>query len=94
MAASEEWESVPALRAKLAKLQPTQESIETLSQWCIFHRRRAKAVVSTWEQELVAATASRKARSVAQHACLPCACAALRCGGAASAGTRGGAGGG
>lgn len=36
---------------KLAKLNNTQQSIETLSHWCIFHRKKAKQVVETWERQ-------------------------------------------
>ncbi|XP_077250416.1 ENTH/VHS family protein isoform X2 [Tasmannia lanceolata] len=36
---------------KLAKLNSTQQSIETLSHWCIFHRKRAKQVVETWDRQ-------------------------------------------
>ncbi|KAL6319533.1 hypothetical protein AAG906_014209 [Vitis piasezkii] len=36
---------------KLAKLNSSQKSIETLSHWCIFHRKRAKQVVETWERQ-------------------------------------------
>ncbi|KAJ4810155.1 Regulation of nuclear pre-mRNA domain-containing protein 1B [Rhynchospora pubera] len=36
---------------KLSKLNGSQQSIETLSHWCIFHRNKAKQVVDTWEQQ-------------------------------------------
>ncbi|VVB18095.1 unnamed protein product [Arabis nemorensis] len=36
---------------KLAKLNSTQQSIETLSQWCILHRSEAELVVTTWEKQ-------------------------------------------
>ncbi|XP_058004649.1 uncharacterized protein LOC110636459 isoform X2 [Hevea brasiliensis] len=36
---------------KLAKLNPSQASIETLSHWCIFHMNKAKQVVETWEKQ-------------------------------------------
>ncbi|XP_072999875.1 uncharacterized protein [Typha latifolia] len=36
---------------KLAKLNNSQQSIETLSHWCIFHRNKAKQVVETWERQ-------------------------------------------
>ncbi|KAG6656174.1 regulation of nuclear pre-mRNA domain-containing protein 1A-like isoform X1 [Carya illinoinensis] len=35
---------------KLAKLNNSQASIETLSHWCIFHMNKAKQVVETWDQ--------------------------------------------
>ncbi|CAL9125924.1 unnamed protein product [Musa textilis] len=36
---------------KLAKLNNTQQSIETLSHWCIFHMNKATQVVETWERQ-------------------------------------------
>ncbi|EFJ15833.1 hypothetical protein SELMODRAFT_445401 [Selaginella moellendorffii] len=39
------------LSDKLVKLNSTQQSIETLSHWCIFHRKYAKQVVDIWEKE-------------------------------------------
>ncbi|XP_042378587.1 regulation of nuclear pre-mRNA domain-containing protein 1A-like [Zingiber officinale] len=36
---------------KLTRLNNSQQSIETLSHWCIFHRYKAKQVVETWEQQ-------------------------------------------
>ncbi|XP_042425399.1 regulation of nuclear pre-mRNA domain-containing protein 1A-like [Zingiber officinale] len=36
---------------KLARLNNSQQSIETLSHWCIFHRNKAKQVVETWEHQ-------------------------------------------
>lgn len=36
---------------KLAKLNMSQQSIETLSHWCIFHMNKAKLVVETWERQ-------------------------------------------
>ncbi|XP_011620697.1 regulation of nuclear pre-mRNA domain-containing protein 1A isoform X2 [Amborella trichopoda] len=38
------------LAEKLSKLNNSQQSIETLSHWCIFHRKKAKQVVETWEK--------------------------------------------
>ncbi|KAK9170617.1 hypothetical protein Syun_002757 [Stephania yunnanensis] len=38
------------LAEKLSKLNNSQQSIETLSHWCIFHRKKAKQVVETWDQ--------------------------------------------
>ncbi|KAH7436843.1 hypothetical protein KP509_05G038400 [Ceratopteris richardii] len=40
------------LAEKLKKLNNTQQSIETLSHWCIFHRKRAHTVVETWDKHL------------------------------------------
>ncbi|KAJ8763211.1 hypothetical protein K2173_025596 [Erythroxylum novogranatense] len=37
------------LAEKLAKLNNSQQSIESLSSWCISHRKRARQVVETWE---------------------------------------------
>ncbi|KAD7117540.1 hypothetical protein R6Q59_005844 [Mikania micrantha] len=39
------------LADKLSKLNSTQQCIETLSHWCIFHRSKAEVVVKTWEQQ-------------------------------------------
>ncbi|CAL0332960.1 unnamed protein product [Lupinus luteus] len=36
---------------KLAKLNASQTSIETLSHWCIFHMNKAKQVVETWARQ-------------------------------------------
>nr|XP_043632353.1 regulation of nuclear pre-mRNA domain-containing protein 1A [Erigeron canadensis] len=36
---------------KLAKLNSSQQSIETLSHWCIFHMNKAKQVVETWAKQ-------------------------------------------
>ncbi|KAL1568018.1 regulation of nuclear pre-mRNA domain-containing protein 1A-like [Salvia divinorum] len=37
------------LADKLSKLNSTQQCIETLSHWCIFHRSKAELVVTTWD---------------------------------------------
>ncbi|KAG6621815.1 hypothetical protein I3843_03G004500 [Carya illinoinensis] len=39
------------LAEKLAKLNSSQASIETLSHWCIFHMNKAKQVVETWDRQ-------------------------------------------
>ncbi|KAF3499341.1 hypothetical protein F2Q69_00039578 [Brassica cretica] len=39
------------LAEKLAKLNSSQASIETLSHWCIFHMNKAKHVVETWGRQ-------------------------------------------
>ncbi|KAK4776040.1 hypothetical protein SAY87_024001 [Trapa incisa] len=39
------------LADKLSKLNSTQQCIETLSHWCIFHRSKAEMVVTTWEKQ-------------------------------------------
>ncbi|GAB2225975.1 hypothetical protein Droror1_Dr00021756 [Drosera rotundifolia] len=36
---------------KLTKLNNSQQSIETLSHWCIFHMNKAKQVVETWDKQ-------------------------------------------
>ncbi|GMH23875.1 hypothetical protein Nepgr_025718 [Nepenthes gracilis] len=36
---------------KLTKLNNSQQSIETLSHWCIFHMTKAKQVVETWDRQ-------------------------------------------
>lgn len=36
---------------KLAKLNNLKQSIETLSYWCMFHRKSAKQVVETWNRQ-------------------------------------------
>ncbi|XP_028780270.1 UPF0400 protein C337.03 isoform X2 [Neltuma alba] len=36
---------------KLAKLNSSQASIETLSHWCIFHMNKANQVVETWDRQ-------------------------------------------
>ncbi|KAG9458505.1 hypothetical protein H6P81_003013 [Aristolochia fimbriata] len=38
------------LAEKLSKVNNSQQSIETLSHWCIFHRKKARQVVETWEK--------------------------------------------
>ncbi|KAH8502856.1 hypothetical protein H0E87_014237, partial [Populus deltoides] len=39
------------LADKLSKLNGTQQCIETLSHWCIFHRSKAESVVETWDKQ-------------------------------------------
>uniref|UniRef100_A0A1D1YWH2 Regulation of nuclear pre-mRNA domain-containing protein 1B n=1 Tax=Anthurium amnicola TaxID=1678845 RepID=A0A1D1YWH2_9ARAE len=39
------------LADKLSKLNNTQQCIETLSHWCIFHRQKAEQVVQTWDKQ-------------------------------------------
>ncbi|XP_078435299.1 uncharacterized protein LOC144706294 [Wolffia australiana] len=43
--------NIETLAEKLAKLNNSQQSIETLSHWCIFHRKKARQVVETWEKQ-------------------------------------------
>lgn len=42
--------SSQTLTEKLSNLNATQQSIETLSHWCIFHRKKAKLIVETWRK--------------------------------------------
>ncbi|XP_010261190.1 PREDICTED: histone acetyltransferase KAT6A [Nelumbo nucifera] len=39
------------LADKLSKLNSTQQCIETLSHWCIFHQNKAELVVTTWDKQ-------------------------------------------
>ncbi|CAI0428963.1 unnamed protein product [Linum tenue] len=39
------------LADKLSKLNSTQQCIETLSHWCIFHQTKAELVVATWDKQ-------------------------------------------
>ena len=41
---------------KLSKLNSTQASIETLSEWCNFYRREAGRIVGIWDEEFNKAT--------------------------------------
>lgn len=52
--------SPDAVTGKLAGLNDTQESIVSISQWVMFHRRYAKQTVQTWMQCLEEATSHRK----------------------------------
>ncbi|CAD6258526.1 unnamed protein product [Miscanthus lutarioriparius] len=45
---------------KLNRLNNSATSIQTLSQWCIFHRKRAKRVVDTWEKQFTIAREDKK----------------------------------
>ncbi|PON80650.1 RNA polymerase II-binding domain containing protein [Parasponia andersonii] len=38
------------LSEKLSKLNNSQQSIESLSRWCISYRKKAKLIVETWEK--------------------------------------------
>ncbi|WCJ31822.1 Regulation of nuclear pre-mRNA domain-containing protein 1A [Euphorbia peplus] len=48
------------LADKLSKLNGTQQCIETLSHWCIFHRTKAEQVVSTWDKQFRASEIAQK----------------------------------
>ncbi|KQJ86569.1 regulation of nuclear pre-mRNA domain-containing protein 1A [Brachypodium distachyon] len=43
--------SEEVLADKLAKLNNTQQCIETLSHWCIYHRKDAELIVQTWAKQ-------------------------------------------
>ncbi|KAL2343018.1 hypothetical protein Fmac_004303 [Flemingia macrophylla] len=43
--------NVQILADKLSKLNSTQQCIETLSHWCIYHRSEAELVVATWNKQ-------------------------------------------
>ena len=49
-----------AYKVKLAGLNASSQSIETLSHWCVFHRKKAKDLVKVWERELQGAAGKRK----------------------------------
>ncbi|XP_059668235.1 uncharacterized protein LOC132313474 [Cornus florida] len=38
------------LSEKLSKLNSSQQSIESLSRWCISHRKKARQIVETWDK--------------------------------------------
>ncbi|GLT44000.1 hypothetical protein SLA2020_179190 [Shorea laevis] len=48
------------LADKLSKLNRTQQCIETLSHWCIFHRSKAEQVVVTWDKQFHSSDMVRK----------------------------------
>ncbi|XP_037433685.1 splicing factor 1-like [Triticum dicoccoides] len=48
------------LSEKLNKLSSSAASIQTLSNWCIFHRKRARRVVDTWQRQFNNATTDKK----------------------------------
>lgn len=52
--------SEAALEQKLAELNNSQQSIQTLSLWVIHHRKHCKTIVSVWYKELLKAKPSRK----------------------------------
>lgn len=49
-----------AVRAKLSALNETQESIVTVAQWVMFHRRHADRTGIIWLQKLKEAGASKR----------------------------------
>ncbi|PIN14487.1 Regulator of nuclear mRNA [Handroanthus impetiginosus] len=48
------------LADKLSKLNSTQQCIETLSHWCIFHRSKAQVVVATWDKQFHSSDMAQK----------------------------------
>ncbi|KAL8151885.1 hypothetical protein V2J09_021693 [Rumex salicifolius] len=48
------------LADKLSKLNGTQQCIETLSHWCIFHQSKAEVVVTTWIKQFQISQLSQK----------------------------------
>ncbi|XAR48345.1 hypothetical protein NMG60_11031144 [Bertholletia excelsa] len=48
------------LSEKLSKLNSSQQSIESLSRWCISHRKKARHIVETWDKAF--STAQREQR--------------------------------
>lgn len=48
------------LADKLSKLNSTQQCIETLSHWCIFHRSKADIVALTWDKQFHSTEMARK----------------------------------
>lgn len=48
------------LADKLSKLNSTQQCIETLSHWCIFHRSKAELVVATWDKQFHSSEMAQK----------------------------------
>jgi hypothetical protein len=45
--------SVDSLKSKFEKLSSTQESIETLSHWLLFHHRHSEVAVKTWYEYIM-----------------------------------------
>ncbi|XP_044980979.1 regulation of nuclear pre-mRNA domain-containing protein 2-like [Hordeum vulgare subsp. vulgare] len=52
--------SEKGLAEKLTKLNSSAASIQTLSHWCVFHRKRARRIVDTWEKQFNNATKDKK----------------------------------
>ena len=48
--------SESSLSKKLAELNNTQQSVQTLSLWLIHHRKHSKVIVKNWYKELMSAT--------------------------------------
>jgi len=54
-----EDEIVAAFHAKLASLNASAQSIETLSHWCVFHRKRARELARAWATSMERAPKAR-----------------------------------
>lgn len=54
-----EDEIVAAFHAKLASLNASAQSIETLSHWCVFHRKRARELAKAWATSMERAPRER-----------------------------------
>jgi AmiR/NasT family two-component response regulator len=52
--------STTTLESKLRDLNSSMQSIQSVSQWIIQHRKHSKTIVGTWFKELRKASASRK----------------------------------
>ncbi|KAJ6790597.1 regulation of nuclear pre-mRNA domain-containing protein 1B-like [Iris pallida] len=52
------------LAEKLSKLNNSQQSIESLSSWCITHRKKAKQIVETWEKFFNSSSDEKKVSSL------------------------------
>ena len=52
--------SESAFNKKLAELNASQQSIQTLSLWVIHHRKHSRTIVQVWQTELIKAQTKRK----------------------------------
>ncbi|XP_078180054.1 uncharacterized protein LOC144574077 isoform X2 [Carex rostrata] len=48
------------LADKLSELNNTQQCIQTLSHWCIFHRKHAETIVQTWNKQFHSSDKDKK----------------------------------
>ncbi|KAJ4746082.1 Regulation of nuclear pre-mRNA domain-containing protein 1B [Rhynchospora pubera] len=48
------------LAEKLSQLNNTQQCIQTLSHWCIFHRKNAEKIVQTWDKQFHSSDKEKK----------------------------------
>lgn len=53
-------EKCASFAGKLASLNVSAASVETLSHWCVFHRKSASALAQTWRDSFEKAPAKRK----------------------------------